>query len=140
MGDLAHIEMYLKKWPAWIGIIFLFLPGILYQLQNKGVELSNFGGLLIIVFLSLSLYYSIPYFILGTLSFYVVEGRKDNEPLDELGFFNISLVSLGIYVIISYLSKNNGVAISSIWWFVFIFLFIAVLFIDSHEKKKRKKK
>jgi hypothetical protein len=122
MKKIDEIEKYLKKWPTWIGIVFLFVPGILYQLNNKGVDISSFQGLLVVVFLSLSLYYSIPYIILGFLSFSLTDLKR--KKLEESDFLVISLLSLGSYAILNYMNNLTGFSLSSLWWG-----FLAILFV-----------
>ena len=121
---LKIIEEYLKKWPTWVAIIFLFIPGILYQLHKEGIEyLINFQGSLIIIFLTISLYYSIPFIILGFFLLVLIEDDINNK-INEGGFLLISIFGAMAYSIIIYISKGN---FWQIYWKLFAIIFIAAI-------------
>jgi uncharacterized integral membrane protein len=113
MKNIKEIEEYLKRWPMWIAIVMLFIPGILYQIQEKSVNISNFGGSLIIIFLILSLYYSLP-FIVGCFFIFVAGEKNIFNKISEQEFFLISIYSIIVYSFSSFFSELFN---CSIWYF-----------------------
>lgn len=132
-----ELEKYLEKWPTWIAILFLFIPGALYQIYNIRVDPSLYSGLSIIIFLILSLYYSLPYIVIGFLYFSVIEPGK--EGLDERNFLAVSLISVLSYALISFIYNIQGgfpfYYLS--WIFIILFFIFAIIANFRFEKKKK---
>lgn len=132
MWPYREVEKYLRRWEIWVSFIFLFIPGILYQLQNKSVNLSNFQGILIVIFLALAIYYSIPFLFLGFgWNMYL---KYPNGKFNGGDFFIISFFSMisysGIYWVFT--EVNRGF---SFWICYLIFaFFVFILGINSWVK------
>ena len=128
-------KFLLEDWPVWLSLIFLFLSGLMFGIQRKGLILSEFGGSLVIILLMISLYYSIPFFLLGFftwMSTYKFPKRKFKSE-DLLFITSISVIS---YQIINFLysrslSKVDIIFISNrldnFWVLYFGLLFIYFL-------------
>jgi hypothetical protein len=67
---------FLNKWPIWVSFILLIVPGVMYNLDWKNIIISQYPGSLLIVFLISSIYYSIPFFILGFLLALIIGGNR----------------------------------------------------------------
>ncbi len=124
-----EVEKYLKKWPTWLGIVLLFLPGILYQLEIRGdiTYLNNFQGILIVVFLALSLYYSLPFILIGILGYMALEMPRN--PWNEAGFFNTSVLAIFSYWVFFLFVRAGNLDLTLLQMFysymgIIIFLFI----------------
>jgi cation transport ATPase len=131
MKNIKEIEEYLKRWPMWIAIVMLFIPGILYQIQEKSVNLSNFEGSLIIIFLILSLYYSL-LFIVGGFFIFVAGKKNIFNKIAEEDFFLISIYSIIFYSFSNFFSELSG---GSVWYF---YWGILIIFLIKGRKNWRK--
>ncbi|MCK9595936.1 hypothetical protein M0R19_02005 [Candidatus Pacearchaeota archaeon] len=127
MGIMKEVENSLKRWPIWLGIIFLFIPGLIFKIQ-RGLNISNYGGSLIIILLMISLYYSFPFILLGF--FYTVAARK-KEPSK---FNQTELLFITTFGILGYIGINllwnilNYMGIKLNFWFIyFLFIFFGVI-------------
>lgn len=120
---IKDLEDYLTKWPRWIAILMIFIPGILYQIQYKSVDIANFNGMLIIILLMLSLYYSIPFIVLAFFMFVWGEKVIPNQFGDE-DFFIIMINTLLVYASLNFLTIKTNTNIWIIYLIFVIFLFI----------------
>ncbi len=131
-------------WPTWVSIIFLFLPGILYQIQvqNGGVEyLANFSGLLIIIFLSLSLYYAIPFIVSGALIYSL---STDSKKKENNVSFTISVFSILVYWVTWFFSLLNKIDFWTVYLVFLLMLFLGIMikgifnYTENRLKRKRR--
>lgn len=144
LPKIDELWKYLEKWHLWIGIVFLFIPGVLYQIQIKGTEyFSLFSGSLVIVFLILSLYYSIPYIVMGLFLFMIAEPGKD---VGEENFFSFSILGIlsyaTVFFIHPFISQNIPFYVLTGGFIIILFVVAIVINIihEIIERRKKKKK
>ena len=130
MGIIKDIEKALENWPIWLSIIFLFVPGLMFKIQ-RSFPVLEFRGSLIIILLMISLYYSLPFLLLGLISRFIwnCEAKFTKEDL-------LYITSTGVftYMIVNFLSNNRLSPIKIEFWAMFgilIFLTIIILFIKN---------
>ena len=123
MISYKEIKKFVEDWHIWIGFIFLFIPGILYQINFQEISLSNFSGSLILVFLSLSLYYSLPFLIAGFflhMTYLIPQSKKEKMKKDD--FLLITFYSIAYYFVIQFAKKSLDLPFFSFWEIYLIFL------------------
>jgi hypothetical protein len=79
-----------------ITILFLFLPGILYQVNFLGSDISQYNGLSIILFLAISFYYSLPFIVAGIFIRMTEEGKRGFDK-NKYSAFAIGVFAIGTY-------------------------------------------
>lgn len=78
-----------------LSILLMFIPGVMYQVKYLGANISDYNGFSIILFLIVSLYYSL-FFILGcTFIFMTLPNREDFE--NKFGFLMVSCWSIMVF-------------------------------------------
>jgi len=140
MGWIKELEKALKKWPKWFGIIFLPVSGVLYQVQNKQptINIADFSGSLIIIFLMLAFYYSIPFVIAGYLLY--LDTIPTRKKLDEIDLFIISVLSVTIYAIINIIDRKypSDDGFWALYTATTIFIIIILIITKSLDSRKKK--
>jgi hypothetical protein len=106
------IHDLLKNWPKWFFTLLFLIPGILYQLKYQKIDILTYSGSLVIIFFLLSIYYTIPFLILGfvfSLNVLNEGGLKERFNLEDWAL--ISMTSIGSYFVVSLLTKSQSFTI-----------------------------
>jgi len=119
-------EEYLKRWPTGLGLILIFLPGVLYQLEYRSVNIANYSGSLVIIFLFLSLYYSMPYLILSCVSFKIL--FLNLKKLNKNHFLGIILGSTVAYWFMFKIESYFPTLVHQRFYFISLAIVLIILF------------
>lgn len=139
MITFEDFKKFVGEGETIIGIVFLLLTGVLYQIQIQKIVLSDYGGTLVIVFLMLALYYSIPFILLGAIGAGALE--KLNKEKAPSKFYDMTTLSVVIYWGIKMWSEYK---LLNFWdtYFNFLYWFIGIIviifFVDSIKSKFKK--
>ena len=139
MWTFDEAKKYLEEWPIWIGLIFLFIPGILHQIEYKSVNVVTFQGSLIIIFLFLSLYYSTPYLIFGSLFCILFNPPEPRYPT-KFDFLQVSLTATIFYWFLFKLESYYPFPHQTTLFTFLLIILVLVLLKRLYEEKYLKKK
>ena len=152
-GLMEKISTIFKFYLEGITVLFLFLPGILYQIHFLGADISQYTGLSIILFLAISFYYSLPFISAGIFIRMIEEGKK-NFDKNKHSSFAIGLFAVVVYfasfispVWLDFVNKFVDISspyiltdtsLESFWgrFFVITILFLGMVFVDKYIHKK----
>ena len=122
------IEEFMKKWPVWISILLFFVPGTLFLVEHGDLELQTFSGTLIIIFIILSSYYSLPFILLG-LIYWIGLRDKIRGPVKTHEHFLVIMISaIGMYAFIDFIYRFFSFNHSFIYVYLFVLIVTSLFF------------
>ncbi|MBI2042869.1 hypothetical protein HYT25_00585 [Candidatus Pacearchaeota archaeon] len=134
-----EFEEFVKRWPIWLSVLLLFIPGLMFKLQ-RGFPISEYGGSLIIILLMISLYYSLPFLFLGFAYRFIWNSKEEYNAEDLLYITSVGVIGYMItnkvWIELSYKGYNID------FWYIWLFLVafgIIIVGVKSWIKTQRKK-